>query len=209
MARTQSPDYELRRREIVERAADAFAGQNFHKASMSDIAKAWGGSKAALYHYFSSKEEILFAVMEDHTKLLLRTAEIVADAPVAPERKLRLLAREFMTLYVRSKSRHKVLLNDLDALPARQRAQIIAEQDAIIDRVGDILAEIDPDAAKLETRKATAMIFMGALNWTHTWFNPDGALSPDTFAEMATSIFLHGYIRSKQQDRRFTKDTAA
>ncbi|GAB4519650.1 MAG: TetR/AcrR family transcriptional regulator [Parvularculaceae bacterium] len=192
MARTQSPDYGVRRREIVEKAADEFARHNFHKASMADIARAWGGSKAALYHYFPSKEEILFAVMEDHTALLLETADRIAKSDAPPADKLRDLARRFMEIYVGARSRHKVLLNDLDALPPAERRKIVEQQDAIIDRVGDILFEINPDAAPKGARKAAAMMFMGVLNWTHTWFKADGPLSPAEFADMAANTFLHG-----------------
>lgn len=192
MARTQSPDYEIRRREIVEKAADEFARHNFHKASMADIARAWGGSKAALYHYFPSKEEILFAVMEDHTALLLDTADSIAKSNAPPAEKLRDLARRFMKIYVGARSRQKVLLNDLDALPPAERRKIVEQQDAIIDRVGDIVFEINPDAAPKGARKAAAMMFMGILNWTHTWFKVGGPLTPSGFADMAAETFLHG-----------------
>ncbi|MDC0610778.1 TetR/AcrR family transcriptional regulator [Vibrio sp.] len=55
---------EERRQSIVEIAKEAFIQQGFEQTSMSYIAKKVGGSKATLYNYFSSKEEIFSAVME-------------------------------------------------------------------------------------------------------------------------------------------------
>jgi len=63
MARTQAADFEQRREKIVERAAQLFAERGFLGASIADLAKACKTSKSLIYHYYSSKEEILFDVM--------------------------------------------------------------------------------------------------------------------------------------------------
>jgi len=55
---------EARRQAIVDVAKEAFSKQGFENTSMSEIANRVGGSKATLYNYFSSKEEIFAAVME-------------------------------------------------------------------------------------------------------------------------------------------------
>ena len=71
MARTQAADYEERREAIVERAADLFASRGFLGASVSDIAKACKTSKSLLYHYYPSKEDVLYAVMLSHVDRLV------------------------------------------------------------------------------------------------------------------------------------------
>ncbi|EJK2994609.1 TetR/AcrR family transcriptional regulator [Vibrio cholerae] len=55
---------EEKRQAILEIAKDSFTQQGFEQTSMSHIAKTLGGSKATLYNYFSSKEEIFAAVMQ-------------------------------------------------------------------------------------------------------------------------------------------------
>lgn len=55
---------EGKRREIVETAAELFVEQGFERTSMSAIAERVGGSKATLYGYFSSKDDLLRAVLE-------------------------------------------------------------------------------------------------------------------------------------------------
>jgi AcrR family transcriptional regulator len=54
---------EARREAILEAAAEAFRERGFEAASMADVAVRVGGSKATLYNYFSSKEELFVAVM--------------------------------------------------------------------------------------------------------------------------------------------------
>lgn len=55
---------EERRQAIIETAKAEFAKHGFNQTSMSMIAKKLGGSKATLYNYFSSKDEIFASVME-------------------------------------------------------------------------------------------------------------------------------------------------
>ena len=55
---------EARRQAIIDVAKEAFCRQGFEATSMSEIASRVGGSKATLYNYFRSKEEIFIAVME-------------------------------------------------------------------------------------------------------------------------------------------------
>lgn len=55
---------EDKRREIVEIAAQAFEELGYDRTSMSLISERVGGSKATLYGYFKSKEELLLAVLD-------------------------------------------------------------------------------------------------------------------------------------------------
>ncbi len=55
---------EERHQAILDTARKLFTSKGFSETSMSEIAKQLGGSKATLYNYFKSKEEIFAAVME-------------------------------------------------------------------------------------------------------------------------------------------------
>lgn len=55
---------EERRQHILDVAAELFIQAGFEKASMAEISSRVGGSKATLYNYFASKDELFLAVME-------------------------------------------------------------------------------------------------------------------------------------------------
>jgi AcrR family transcriptional regulator len=55
---------EEKRREIVVAASELFEQHGFERTSMSQISERVGGSKATLYGYFSSKEDLLRAVLD-------------------------------------------------------------------------------------------------------------------------------------------------
>ena len=71
MARTQAADYEAQRRAILDHAAEAFADAGYAACTMADIARRSGASKARLYHYYESKEAILYDLLDRHTRELL------------------------------------------------------------------------------------------------------------------------------------------
>lgn len=53
-----------KRRTIIKAASALFVEQGYERTSMSAISERVGGSKATLYGYFESKEELLRAVLE-------------------------------------------------------------------------------------------------------------------------------------------------
>jgi AcrR family transcriptional regulator len=194
LARTQAADYDDRRDAIVAKAAELYGQFGFLGSSIADLAEACGMSKSLLYHYFSSKEDILFEVMDGHVMALGRIVEEVPDE-VDPRERLSRLTQGFMALYVTASSRHKVLLNDLDKLPPHRRKTIIAEQRTLVDAIDAIVAELSPLLAKKpRERRAATMIYFGMINWTHTWFDPKGALGSADIAKLAVDIFLKGVL---------------
>jgi hypothetical protein len=93
MARPQSPDYDKRRDAIVAAAARLYAEKGFKGASIADLAGACRTSKSLIYHYFPSKEDILYDVMASHLELLAAAAEEAVDMDGAdPRERLRAIA---------------------------------------------------------------------------------------------------------------------
>jgi AcrR family transcriptional regulator len=189
MARPQSPDYDKRREAILAAAAHLYAARGFQGASVADLAKACSTSKSLIYHYFPSKDDILYAAMAAHLDALVAAAEEAGQAGAA-EARLRALTRAFMRLYAGAEDSHKVLLNELDNLPPARRAEVVAKQRRIIAAVEALVRELRPDAG--ERALPLTMLFFGMINWTHIWFRPDGAVGADRLADMAVDLMLGG-----------------
>jgi len=193
MARTQAADYDERKLGIVEAAAALYASRGFNGASVADLAERCKTSKSLIYHYYQSKEDILFDVMISHVRALDEAARVAVAGEDAAAEKLRRLAHAFMGLYVGAADRHKVLLNELDNLDDKRRGEIVKTQRGLIEIVRNLIAEIEP---KLKSRSgesyAAAMLFFGMINWTHTWFDSNGPVSADTIADMAVDVVLGG-----------------
>ena len=66
MARTRAKDYDDKRDAMLHQAAVVFSRDGYDRASMAQLAAECGVSKALLYHYYVSKEALLFAIVESH-----------------------------------------------------------------------------------------------------------------------------------------------
>lgn len=185
MARTQAADYDQRREAIIEQAGRLFARTGFRGASVADLAAACETSKSLVYHYFPSKEDILYEVMASHIDQLVASADAaLAGSGNARERMERLI-HAFMRDYVGAAERQKVLLNELDCLPADKRAVIVAKQRRLIADLQALLVELDPDLRSSPARaRVETMLVFGMINWTHTWFDPAGAVQTADLADM-------------------------
>jgi AcrR family transcriptional regulator len=195
MARTQAADYDQRREAIVDRAASLFASSGFRGTSVSDLAKACETSKSLLYHYYPSKEDVLYAVMSSHIDQLLEDVEEVMARDGSPAELLHALIHSFMAHYVGAADRQKVLLNELDSLPADRRAEIVGKQRTVIDAVQGLLVGIDARLSDPAQARVQTMLLFGMINWTHTWFDPAGPVSAAVVADLALDHFLPGGVK--------------
>lgn len=91
----QSPDE--RRENILAVAAEAFALEGYGITSMSTIAARLGGSKATLYKYFTSKEELFQAVMQRKCEAVIGPLEELADTSRDPATLLYAFGKIFLS----------------------------------------------------------------------------------------------------------------
>ena len=145
MARTRAADYEDKQRAILRTAAAVFARDGMDKASMAVIAREGGISKPLLYHYYDSKNALVFAII--HTHLSELDAVVTeADAPdLSPEDRLRQLIAATLENYRDADDFHKVQLTSAGMLSEEQLGEIHAIERRIVRRFADVLAALNPD----------------------------------------------------------------
>ncbi len=155
-------------------------------------------SKSLIYHYYDSKEDILFDVMHSHVQALLDQAEAIAAKPLSPQEKLRALTHAFMELYVDAAPRQRVLLNELSRLPDEQRKIVVGIQRRLIEIVEKTITELRPElSGRAALKRPSAMLYFGMINWMHTWLDPDGKAKPQRIADLAVNTFLDGIERTE------------
>jgi AcrR family transcriptional regulator len=196
MARTKAPDFEAQREQILNLAASAFAASSYPSTSMADLAAACGTSKARLYHYYESKEAILFDLLDRYTRrLMVIVTEAEADAGRQgwnEQETFANLIRAFLAEYETSQTRHIALINDVKFLADAQREQILGRERDVVAAFSRQLQRAYPDRVTRDNQTALTMTVFGMINWTFTWLKPGGKLSYAAFAEMVIDLLQGG-----------------
>lgn len=196
MARPRSASHDLKRDQILDVAAQCFARQSFPAASMNDIATACGTSKARLYHYYESKDAILFDLLDRYTQRLLA---LIGEAEARAQRKnlsereaLNELVRAFLTEYENSATRHQALVSDTKFLGEAQRELILNRQRDVVAAFTRFLRRAYPQRVNADNQTALTMMLFGMINWTFTWLRPGGAMSYAAFADEVVAMLEGG-----------------
>jgi AcrR family transcriptional regulator len=207
MARPQSADHHLKRDEILDAAAQCFAEHSYSAASMATVAAKVGASKARIYHYYDSKEALLFDLLDRYTQRLLA---VIGETEAQAQRKklddraaLHALVRNFLQEYESSATRHVALLNDTKFLSAEVDAERkVSQRDLILQRQRDIVSAFTrflrrayPERCTDANQTALTMMVFGMINWTFTWLRPGGAMSYADFANEVIATLEHGFAR--------------
>lgn len=184
---------ELKRDAVVMAAARLFARAGFHATSLDDVANALGVTKPTIYHYFASKDEILF---ECTRRGLTAIAAAGAEANIAGGanglERLEAMMKGYARVMTQDVGRVCTLTSefDLSEQSKREFRRIKREVDRM---VRDLVIEgmKDGSIAKGDPKLVTFTL-TGALNWITRWFDEAGPQSVDEIAEACVTTLVHG-----------------
>ncbi|MDO4683496.1 MAG: TetR family transcriptional regulator [Lautropia sp.] len=195
MARTRAADFEEKQQSILSNAAAVFAELGVKKASMEQIAERSKVSKALLYHYYPSKNALIFDVIRSHLielgDALEATLEESREDP--PETRLRKVVHQILECYRDADDKHKVQLNRGSSLSDEQTGEIHVLERRIVNAVSSVILQVAPDLNERKPLlKPVTMSLFGMLNWVYMWFKPNGPISREEYGDLATTLILNG-----------------
>lgn len=176
---------EEERLRILRAAERVYRTRGYAAAGMREIAAAADLSPANLYHYFGSKEELLFFCQDRALDRLLEALEVarVARGPIAER------LHDFAVAHVLcliDDAEGSAAHFEINALSPKLRARITAKRSEYKDGIRALIAL---GIRRGELRRCDPSLamrgFAGALNWTAHWYHPDG---PHSAQEVARNI---------------------
>jgi AcrR family transcriptional regulator len=193
MARTRANDYDRKRQGILSRSAALFAEHGYTGTSITMIAEACGVSKALMYHYYSSKDAVLFDLLQDHLQNLVAVVEAAAQSAGKPEEKLFAISAALLEAYRGADAEHQVQISSLKLLPPPQQETLKEMERRLVVIVSDAIADAIPHVAKKRQHlKPLTMSLFGMLNWHYLWFRDGKGITREKYARMVTSLILAG-----------------
>ncbi len=189
MARGVAHDHSQKRAAIRKGAATYFAANGFDRASMTGAAAHCGVSKALIYHYYDSKDALLFDILHRHLSDLVEQVSVVdKDGD-----QLRHLIRAILLAYRDADAEHKLQADAMAALPAAKREPLMTLQRRLVQIMSDALQAASPTTLSDPDRlRPVTMTVFGMLNWFYMWHRPGKGMSRETYADLVTDMVMGG-----------------
>ncbi len=189
MARGIARDHDEKRAAIRKGAAEYFATHGFDRASMAGAASHCGVSKALLYHYYESKDALLFDILDTHLSDLLHIMEAVPDGPDY----LRRLIHAILAAYRNADAEHKLQADALNKLPPELRQPLLAHQRKMVQVMERAVRQIAPEnLSDPDHARAAAMAVFGMLNWFYMWHRPGRGVSREEYGDLVADMAIGG-----------------
>ena len=178
-----------RREEILRVAARVFRTKGYRTATLNDIADEFGFTRAALYYWFKSKEDILVAVIENAGAELLGKMEEAMRLPEPPAEKVARILDSHARLVLTNVNIFAVYLAETKALPARVRDRFEAGERQFVDQLASIIQDgIDQGDFDDVPPKITALSLVGMTNSSVRWYRRGRGLSPEEFGRLVSRL---------------------
>ena len=183
----------MTRDEILIAAAQIFSQKGYHGTSMQDIALSVNLQKASIYHHVSSKQQILFELLNQGLDLLSERVESVIEGSGSPDERLRKAICAYLSTLTANQELASVLLLEYRSLEPEDLERHIPRRDRFEEIWRDLIHDgVNDGVFTCDHPSLSARALLGILNWTVTWFRPDGSMSAEEIADQLADLFLMG-----------------
>jgi TetR/AcrR family transcriptional regulator, fatty acid metabolism regulator protein len=193
-----------RRRQILDAAVRVFARQGFHSCRVSDIADEAGVAYGLVYHYFSSKEQVMNELFMERWSLLLQAIEEADGQEISGRQKLDAVAGFIVDSYRHDPELMKVIIVEVTRAAnsfGRTHLPDISQAYDSIARIvegaqatGEFRRDVDPVFASMWFYGAIEQLLSG---WVFELI-PDGDADFERAREMLVETICGGLVADRE-----------
>ena len=180
-------------KEIHSVVTRLFAQKGYHNTSMREIARGLNMNQSSLYHYFNSKEDILFALINDAMDDALETLEDICQTDLSPRGKLNRVLNFYTNFYAGDQDRLRLLVNEQGNLGDDYRKVLIKKERRYVLLIQSILKALaDEGRMKSIPPVVATFAFFGMVHYTIKWYDKNGPVKSGELADYFLEIFTKG-----------------
>ncbi|MBW2101747.1 MAG: TetR family transcriptional regulator [Deltaproteobacteria bacterium] len=170
----RNQDKSLRRQMVIDAAVKVFHQKGYRAATLDDVASELGLTKPALYHYVSSKEDLLSQIYLRALESFFQTIYEIREMDLSPLDKLRCFVRRHLEqIVVKNLAMFSVFFSEENELPRKDFLKIRTEKRKFSRVVEDIIQEgIDLGIFRAVDPRLQANAIIGMCNWLYRWYRP-------------------------------------
>jgi TetR/AcrR family transcriptional regulator, cholesterol catabolism regulator len=184
-----------RKEQIYRASAKLFAERGYHATSMRDLAQALGVQGGSLYAHISSKEELLWEIVNRAADEFDAALEPIRDSKIAPPEKLRAALEAHFNVISQNKEIVTVFFHEWKHLPIIKMEEITSRR-ASVERIYTQILEEGVRSGQFSKGldvKLASLLALSSANWTYQWFNSSGRLSAREVADAFCAMLLDGF----------------
>lgn len=181
--------------EIALAAVKLFEQKGYRSTSVQDIADAVGLQKGSLYHYITSKEELLLQIAHEAIELFNAELESIIAQDLPVRKKFEKMIHSHIVVSIHNLETTTVLWREAFSLGDGPKAVVQKLTDKYLTLVTSVIeAGNAQDEFHIEEPRVAALALLGSCNWVYRWYRPDGTLGADEVATIFSNLFLNGFI---------------
>ena len=159
---------------------------------MRDLSRATGMSLAGLYHYFGSKERLLYLIQKHAFTIIIEQLKARLQEVADPAQRIRIFIQNHLEYFVTNQSGLKVLAHEDEALKNGFNAELAAIKRQYYRICVGLMDDLKRER-RIEFNSRTAvMSLFGMINWIYTWYNPRVDGTAEDLAQQMSDIILSG-----------------
>jgi AcrR family transcriptional regulator len=187
---------------LLKHAAHIFCEKGYEGASMRDLSRASGMSLAGLYHYFESKEELLYLIQKHAFQTIIDQARERLAGSADPEERIRVFIENHLEYFLANKEAMSVLTHEDETLKNGRRGEIRAIKREYYRICFDLLEDLRRARGLEFSGRLAVLSLFGMINWIYTWHNPRVDAGAKQLAEQMGDIFLCGLLGQANEKRK-------
>jgi AcrR family transcriptional regulator len=187
-----------RREALLQAAVRLFAAKGYHATSMQDIAEALGIQRGSIYYHITTKEDLLYEIMESSIKLLTARVEGIVSLPAPAGDRLRRFVEVHLEMLASMRAEFRVFLAELKSLSPGRRASLEPLRDHHERLLQTIIREGRASGEFREVHpRFAAFTVLSVCNWSCQWYSPRGAVDRAEVASILADVLLRGLAMPK------------
>lgn len=205
---TEDSRFDRRLAKVLHHAAHIFCEKGYEGASMRDLSRAAGMSLAGLYHYFDSKEELLYLIQKHTFRTIIDRAQERLKNAKGAEQRVRVFIENHLEYFLANKEAMKVLTHEDETLKNGRGAEIRAIKREYYKICLGLLEDLRREKGLQFSGRLAVLGLFGMINWIYTWHNPRIDLNAEELAEEMSNFFLCGVLNPGKVKRKTSKANA-
>ena len=194
--------FDRRLGEILSHATEVFCEKGYAGASMRDLSRASGMSLAGLYHYFGSKERLLYLIQKHTFSTIVEKLKARLEDVTDPSERLRIFIQNHLEYFVTNQGGLKVLAHEDEALKNGFGSEIAAIKRQYYRICLGLIEDLKRQRHLDFNSRTAVMSLFGMINWIYTWYNPRVDGNAEALAKQMGNIVLGGIVHGGKPARR-------